>query len=324
MSQEEIPAINVANDIIKLEEQKLNAIEEDPVLNAEIKAKQKQQKEILKQLDEEYTSFFDISTGERITALEKQARDDAGEGETMINKDKELTSLEKFYSSQPREKLKTQYYGNISDLKDLEQDYKDIWDIVPANPDMIDNWETIKQTNYFKGLSNREKAKEVLPYMSSAQRKRARKEMGFLKENSKTLLLEAEALKTTLLLNRDPASIEQDGVTRFFESAAEATFGNANITLDFGTSKRKELDQIYETLQDADIKFTEEQKINFERSYGMELGESVGAFVPELAKFAVANKIAGAAGITRVLSGLMKSKKPIDKIKGFRGNRWRI
>jgi len=49
----------------------------------------------------------------------------------------------------------------------------------------------------------------------------------------------------------------------------------------------------------------------------MELGESVGAFVPELAKFAVANKIAGAAGITRVLGGLMKSKKPIDKIKGF-------
>ena len=317
VSKDEIPAIKLAKDILELEERKLRNIEEDPALNFTIKAKQEQQDKILRELDEDYTSFFDISTGKRITALDKQAREDAGEEGTMVDQSKELTALEKFYSSQPREKLKAQYYGNISDIENLEEGYKDIWNVVPADPDMIKNWEAEKQKNYFKGLSNKEKAKKILPYMSRAQRERARKELSFLEEDVKTTILEAEALKTTLLLNRDPSSIESDGVTRFFESAAEATFGDNNIILDFGTSKRKELDQIEQTLEDADIKLTDEQEKNFERSGFMELGENLGAFVPELAKFFVANKAAGAAGITRVLGNLMRSKKAIDKAKGF-------
>ena len=315
VSENEAPAINIANEIIELEEQKANNLEQDPVLDSKIKAKQKEQEDILKQIDDDYTSFFDISTGERLTATEKQAREDAGETETMTDKSKELTALERFYSSQPREKLKTQYYGNISDIKNLEQEYKDIWNTVSAED--TDVYEKIKNTDFFKNLSNREKAIESLNYVSDEQRDRAKKELGFIDEDLKTSLLEAEALKTTLLLNRDPASIKSDGVTRFFESAAEATFGEKDIVLDFGTSKRKELDQLERTLKDADIDLTKDQKENFERSIAMEVTEGVGAFVPELAKFAVANKAQGALGMTKVLGNLMKSKKTIDRVKGF-------
>ena len=315
VSEEEVPAMKLGNEILELEEERAKLLEQDPVLDSKIKAKQKEQEELLIKIDENYTSYFDISTNKRLTALEKQAREDAGEEETMVDKSKELTALEKFYSSQPREKLKTQYYGNISDIKNLEQDYKDIWNTVSA--ENTDAYEKIKNTEFFKNLSNREKAIESLNYVSDEQRDRAKKELGFIDEDLKTSLLEAEALKTTLLLNRDPASIKSDGVTRFFESAAEATFGEKDIILDFGTSKRKELDQLEKTLKDADIDLTEDQKENFERSIAMEVTEGVGAFVPELAKFAVANKAQGALGMTKVLGNLMKSKKTIDKVKGF-------
>jgi len=315
VSEKEIPAINISNEILELEEQKKNSIEQDPALDLKIKAKQKEQEDLLIKIDENYTSYFDISTNKRLTALEKQAREDAGEEETMVDKSKELTALEKFYSSQPREKLKTQYYGNISDIKNLEQEYKDIWNTVSAED--TDVYEKIKNTDFFNNLSNREKAIESLNYVSDEQRDRAKKELGFIDEDLKTSLLEAEALKTTLLLNRDPASIKSDGVTRFFESAAEATFGEKDIVLDFGTSKRKELDQLEKTLKDADIDLTKDQKENFERSIAMEVTEGVGAFVPELAKFAVANKAQGALGMTKVLGNLMKSKKTIDRVKGF-------
>jgi predicted kinase len=315
VSEEEAPGIKITNEILELEEQKEKLLEQDPALDAKIKAKQKEQEEIFKKIDENYTSYFDISTNKRLTALEKQAREDAGEEETMVDKSKELTALEKFYSSQPREKLKTQYYGNISDIENLEQEYKDIWNTVSAED--TDVYEKIKNTDFFKNLSNREKAIESLNYLSDEQRDRAKKELGFIDEDLKTSLLEAEALKTTLLLNRDPASVKSDGVTRFFESAAEATFGEKDIVLDFGTSKRKELDQLEKTLKDADIDLTKDQKENFERSIAMEVTEGVGAFVPELAKFAVANKAQGALGMTKVLGNLMKSKKTIDRVKGF-------
>ena len=315
VSEKEIPAINISNEILELEEQKKNSIEQDPALDLKIKAKQKEQEDLLIKIDENYTSYFDISTNKRLTALEKQAREDAGEEETMVDKSKELTALEKFYSSQPREKLKTQYYGNISDIKNLEQEYKDIWNTVSTEDTGV--YEKIKNTDFFNNLSNREKAIESLNYVSDEQRDRAKKELGFIDEDLKTSLLEAEALKTTLLLNRDPASIKSDGVTRFFESAAEATFGEKDIALDFGTSKRKELDQLEKTLKDADIDLTKDQKENFERSIAMEVTEGVGAFVPELAKFAIANKAQGALGMTKVLGNLMKSKKTIDRVKGF-------
>ena len=47
---------------------------------------------------------------------------------------------------------------------------------------------------------------------------------------------------------------------------------------------------------------TKDQEENFERSFGMNVAEGVGAFMPELVKFALANKVAGAAGITRLIA----------------------
>jgi hypothetical protein len=320
VSEKEAPAINIANEILELEEQKANSIEQDPVLDSKIKAKQKEQEDILKQIDEDYTSFFDISTGKRLTAVEKQARQDAGETETMVDKSKELTALERFYSSQPREKLKTQYYGNISDIKNLEQEYKDIWNTVSADPDNTATYEKVKNTDFFKNLSNREKAREALNYMGEEQRDRAKKELGFIDEDLSTSLLEAEALKTTLLLNRDPLSVKQgvgDVLARGAEMMMGAYVDESDLALDFGTSKRKELDVLEKTLNDAGIEVSKEQKENFERGVGMELFEATTGLAAELPKFWLANKAAGAAGITARMNTLLKSKKVGEKALGY-------
>ena len=318
VSEKEIPAINISNEILELEEQKANSIEQNPALDIKIKAKQKQQEDLLKQINEDYTSFFDISTGERLTATEKQAREDAGEEDTMIDKSKKLTALERFYSSQPREKLKTQYYGNISDIKNLEQEYKDIWNIVAA--EYTDDYEKTKDLNFFKNLSNREKAREALKYMSDEQRDRAKKQLSFIDEDMSTSLLEAEALKTTLLLNRDPASIKQDFgdvLVRGAETMMSAYFDESDLALDFGTSKRKELDVLEKTLNNAGIEVSKEQKENFERGASMELFEATTGLAAELPKFALANKAAGLAGITARMNTLLKSKNLGQKALGY-------
>ena len=44
----------------------------------------------------------------------------------------------------------------------------------------------------------------------------------------------------------------------------------------------------------------------------MKVVEGVGAFMPELAKFAIANKIAGAAGITRLIAQLASKGRKIE------------
>lgn len=125
------------------------------------------------------------------------------------------------------------------------------------------------------------------------------------------LNLQKEALKTTRILNIDPASMKQTGVdvaARFIETAAEAS-GLKGV---LPTSVRKQLDETEKLFANAGIQLTEEQKKNFERSLGMKVVEGVGTFMPELAKFAIANKIAGAAGITRFIAQLAREGKKIE------------
>ena len=132
------------------------------------------------------------------------------------------------------------------------------------------------------------------------------------------LALEGEALKNAYILNIDPGSVELgaiDYAERFIETAAEATFGTEAISA-IGTTRRKELDEAEKLLLDSGITLSEEQKETFKRGFGMRVTEGLGNFVPALVEFGLLNKVAGAAGITRVIANLAKGTRA-ERIKGF-------
>ena len=134
----------------------------------------------------------------------------------------------------------------------------------------------------------------------------------YLYDQKLELGLQKEALNNTYFLNIDPASQKQTAVDvagRFIETALEGAGVKPGV---LPTSARKKLDETEKLFLDAGITITPEQRENFERSFGMKVVEGVGAFVPELAKFAIANKIAGAAGITRLISQLASKGRKIE------------
>ncbi|GAF83380.1 unnamed protein product, partial [marine sediment metagenome] len=134
----------------------------------------------------------------------------------------------------------------------------------------------------------------------------------YLYDQKLELGLQKEALNNTYFLNIDPASQKQTAVDvagRFIETALEGAGVKPGV---LPTSARKKLDEAEKLFLDAGITITPEQKENFERGFGMKVVEGVGAFVPELAKFAIANKIAGAAGVTRLISQLASKGRKIE------------
>ena len=136
----------------------------------------------------------------------------------------------------------------------------------------------------------------------------------YLYDQKLELGLQKEALNNTYFLNIDPASQKQTAVDvagRFIETALEGAGVKPGV---LPTSARKKLDEAEKLFLDAGITITPEQKENFERSFGMKLVEQLGSFTPELAKFFVANKIAGAAGITRVISNLFKAGRKAEAV----------
>lgn len=125
------------------------------------------------------------------------------------------------------------------------------------------------------------------------------------------LALEKEALVETAILNRDPGSRKLnlgDYAERFVETIGEAAFGEDAMSV-IGTSKQKELDNVKELFVDAEMQLTENQKEVFERGLAMKVTEGLGSFVPAIIEFGLLNKVAGAAGITRVIANLAKPLK---------------
>ena len=76
------------------------------------------------------------------------------------------------------------------------------------------------------------------------------------------------------------------------KTALEATFGDVIGDI-IPATQREIFDEIQDVYSDLNIKATNAQKKNFERTFAMQVSEGVGAFVPELAKFALANAITG-------------------------------
>ena len=134
-------------------------------------------------------------------------------------------------------------------------------------------------------------------------------------------------LETAYLLNVDPVSVAEgmnfgSGVTRFLEATSAAFIGEDKTVASFGTSRRKELDELESVLIDSGVydPNNEEQKDEFEafkRSPLMTVTEGVAEFTPALLQFAVANKVAGLSGMNAVIQNLLKSSSYTKKATGF-------
>ena len=116
-----------------------------------------------------------------------------------------------------------------------------------------------------------------------------------LNDQRRALNLRGEALDQVYLYNIDPGSIKKTNaglISQFEKTALEATFGDVIGDI-IPTTQREMFDEIQTIYSDLNIQPTSNQKKNFERTFAMQVSEGVGAFVPELAKFAVANALTG-------------------------------
>ena len=270
--------------------------------------------EALNAYDEDLTFMFDNETGRRLTQPEVEAKEAAGEEDEMTDFEGELNELEGYYKDLDLESLEQAYFGHVLEYEDYQRDRNRTIDLKPTDVGLaiaLGNYGYEAEDGVFKNvkysdLMNFQDQEELL--QSSIYNPNGDlvpqlgKTLQAVNKDRKKLNLEREAFKTAYLLNIDPGSIEQSKTSRFFESVTEATIGG-EATERIGTTARKELDVLDSVFYDAGITMTQAQKDNFERSWGMNVTEGVGAFMPELVKFYFANKVAGAAGITRLIAG---------------------
>lgn len=298
-------------------------------------------KKSLSILDEDLTFAYDPATGDRLNSDEIEENPKAEDWSSDIKK------LKNDYKELSLEKLEQRYFKHALDYSDNLEDqnktidlklsslddfdflrsyllqkgynseegifkdikYKDLIAFQEYNPDFIKG-EDLQKAVYL----DPSKGDVVVPSISE--------ELSYISKERNNLIKQREAFKTAYLLNIDPASIDQsagDVGMRFLETVAEGTIGDP-LTRRIGTSKRKELDDLESLLVGSGIELTEKQKENFERSGGMKVVEGVGYFVPELGKFAIANKFAGAAGVTNRIRVLLQSPLKRDKLVGHAAN----
>ena len=262
----------------------------------------------------EYSYLFDPTTGAKLDLTE------AIESSDVNDQKEEVERLEQEYNSLSLELLEREFFRHNLDVKNNQEDLLKTIDLKPNDGLFaigLGQMGYVPQNGVFKNvryqdLLNYQDQRDLLQ-QSIYNPERGivpvlGDELKLIAEERLQLGLEREALTSSYILNVDPASIKikaSDYVERFGETVLEATFGEDAISR-IGTTKRKELDQLETLFNNANIELTEEQKENFERGFGMKVVEGVGYFVPELAKFAVANKVAGATGITRYIAQLAK------------------
>lgn len=268
-----------------------------------------------------YSYLFDPTTGAKLGAAE------AAESNNVADYTKEVGKLTQEYKNLDEELLEREFFRHNLDMQNISERLNQTIDLVPKDGMFALN---LGQMGYTpeNGVFKNVKFKDLMNYRNTEFLQKSiynpkgdivpvlKTELNDIASDRLELGLEREALKNSYVLNIDPASIKlnaSDYIERFGETVLEASLGES-VASTIGTSKRKELDQLENLFNNANINITEEQKKNFERGFGMKVTEGVGYFVPELAKFALANKVAGAAGITRYIAQLAKSGSRGDKI----------
>jgi len=271
-----------------------------------------------------YQYLFDPITNEKLTITEAIS---SGKGQ---DKSKEIAELTSQYANLDQELLERNLFQYILNDKNNTAALNNTYDLKPtgqsaaematilgnkgyqADADGVIRNIPLKELRFMNDdfLQSSLKAAQpadkdyVIPDLPAT--------IDYLYDQKLELGLQKEALNNTYFLNIDPASQKQTAVDvagRFIETALEGAGVKPGV---LPTSARKKLDEAEKLFLDAGITITPEQKENFERSFGMKVVEGVGAFVPELAKFAIANKIAGAAGVTRLISQLASKGRKIE------------
>ena len=294
----------------------------------------------LKDYDAAYSYMFDNKTGRRLSKAEAESRESIGDEDTMSNRENELIALKNLHKDQDLESLERGYFTHINRYNNYEKKANKTYNINPNVGYIRDvlqrkGYKIKEGTNEFEGV----KAKDLVPFLGSdyfmkdLQKSISSPANGkaqitevikpFLEDLSKEkakLQIEREAYKTTYLMNIDPKSLKQTAlgtVGRFAEAASEATIGD-ELTRKIGVTDRKELDEIQRVFESNNIKPSEEQAKAFKRETSMKVAEGVGAFVPELVKFAAVNAVTGGilgtTGYGARLAALGRSKNVSDRL----------
>ena len=296
----------------------------------------------LKKYDSDYSYMFDNQTGRRLSKAEVENRIAIDEEGTMTDREAEVKEMKALHKDQDLESLERGYFTHITRHNNFNKNQNKTYDINPSNSYIRETlykqgyrfkpgtttFQGVKAKDLTRFIGQNSFAKDIENGISIASEKGKGPQVTglvvpFLKDLAKEktkLEVEREAYKTSYLMNIDPKSLKQTllgTVGRFAEAASEATIGEKATREFFGSTDRKQLDEIKRVFEEYDIKPSKEQMEAFERSRSMKVVEGVGAFIPELFKFAAVNAatggILGVTGYAARIAALGRSKNIFDK-----------
>ena len=297
----------------------------------------------LKKYDSDYSYMFDNKTGRRLSKAEADNRIDTGESGTMSNREAEVKAMKALHKDQDMESLERGYFTHVNRYNNFNKKLSKTYDINPSDSYIrktlydqgyrfkpgTTTFEGVKAKDLARFIGQETFAKDIEKGISAASEKSKGPQITgavvpFLKDLAKEktkLEVEREAYKTSYLMNIDPKSLKQTALGtfgRFAEAASEATIGS-NATRDiFGSTDRKQLDEIEKVFTDVGIAPSKEQKEAFKRETSMKVAEGVGSFVPELVKFAAVNAVTGGVlgttGFGARVAALGRSKNVTDRL----------
>jgi len=241
------------------------------------------------------TGLSDINTGKQLTPSELTQYE--LEGKETADYSGQVKDLMKSLPS-TSEKLKSSWIGNTIEIQELNEELQNKVTLVskPGRGDGVQREYTFEQ---LMKLRNAGTDLEIFDVVVGEDEKLAQSISNDMFDNynnrRRALNIRQQALDELYLYDIDPGSVEKKGagiLSQFEKTALKATFGDVIEDI-YPQTQRDLLDATENVFSDLGIEATEAQKKNFERTFGMQVGEGVGYFFPELAKFAVANAITG-------------------------------
>tara|TARA_R110000737_G_scaffold87030_1_gene119709 strand:- start:36 stop:8735 length:8700 start_codon:yes stop_codon:yes gene_type:complete len=245
------------------------------------------------------TDLFDVNTGERLN--KPQAIQYAAENVDTTDYSDQIKDAMRTLPTD-RDRLKSAWLGNATRKNELKQELQNRITLVskPGRGDSIEREYTYEDLMRLRNMgTDLEIFDVVIPEGSQKDSNITQViDNGMfddLNSRRRSLNIRGEALDQSYLLNIDPGSIEKTNtglLSQFEKVVLKSTFGD--VVEDFIPQTQRDLfDSTEKVFSDLGIEATKAQKENFERTFAMQATEGVGYFVPELAKFAVANAITG-------------------------------
>ena len=305
-------------------------------IKKEIASLQADEKTLQKLVDPNGKPYLNILTGARMSK-ETYANLPSAEQEGFEDVSEDDKKYKEYLKSLPRDKMRAQYYEHIQltkNVSDRSQEkfylpnketggFADYF-IVKQFADKDDQGRTISTD---KGLpismdtltaliGNPGIEGKLEDVVGSDVYKQMKDAVYYLKKDKAAIARQGQAITDVFLLNRNIESMDQnagDVFLRAGEVILGAVIGEDALASTGNFSQRAKLDNIKELMDDSEIALSDQEKSLMARGFGMKVVEGVSAFVPELAKFAIANKVAGAIGVTNLIRGLTTVDKVVRR-----------